>query len=217
MDDSLVVAPYRNYSLLYGAGDMHATSNDLVKWANSFIDNKLLNGATQEMIFTPNKGYGLGWYIDTSEPAKYYHGGTTWGYSSYIAIYPEDEIIIILMSNVSTMPTESIGGDIEKMVYGLPFEIPEPKNITEVDSHTLDFYDGTYISDSGNLKLIISSRQDRLFAQLVGNPAFEIYPNGSHNFFGKKVEIDISFAVDDQTVKGLYTDRMGQTMYFKKL
>jgi CubicO group peptidase (beta-lactamase class C family) len=216
-DDSLLVAPYRNYSLLKGAGDMHSTSNDLLKWGNSFLDTKLIDEEVRKMIFTPDHGYGLGWYIDHSELEKYYHGGTTWGYSSFISIYPESGAVIILLSNVSTLPMESISIDVEKIVHGLPFEMPTPKKAISAESLDPDFYEGTFISDSGKMKLRISSQQNRLLAQLLGNPAFEIYPLGHHTFFGKKVEIEIRFIVEDNMIKGLEAERMGQTFNFKKL
>ena len=70
-DDSLVVAPYRNYSMLKGAGNMYSTATDLLKWNNSFLSNTLLSETTKETVFsqqgkadlTDNEGYGYGWFI----------------------------------------------------------------------------------------------------------------------------------------------------------
>ncbi len=220
-DDNLVVAPYRNYSMLKGAGDMYASSTDLLKWGNSFFSNKLLNEKTKALIFTANnaekKNYGYGWFIKTEKPKKYYHGGGTWGYSSYIALYPEEKISIIILSNISTLPTESIANDIEKMVYDLPFEMPKVEKEISADSIDLRIYSGNFISDSGKMKLNIIHTKNGLFAQLAGNPPFEIYPKGNHQFFGKKVELEITFEVKDNVVSGLKVERMGQTFHFKKL
>ncbi|CAN5478129.1 serine hydrolase domain-containing protein [soil metagenome] len=220
-DDRLVVAPYRNYSMLKGAGDMYSSSTDLLKWSNSFFSGNLLNEKTKALMFTAKnsveKNYGYGWFIKNEKPKKYYHGGGTWGYSSYIALYPEEKISIIVLSNVSTLPTESIAADIEKMVFGLPFEMPEKEKEILPDSIDLKIYSGNFISDSGKMKLNIIYTKNNLFAQLVGNPPFEIYPKGDHRFFGKKVELEITFEVKDDVVSGLNVERTGQIFHFKKL
>lgn len=132
-DDSLVAAPYRNYALLKGAGDMVATSPDLLKWSNSFHSSELLTEKTKELLFSPAQTrvqpedwpYGYGWFIGAGKPKKYFHGGGTWGYSSNIAHYPEDGISLILLSNVSFLPVESIGNTLEKYSLACRTKWPE--------------------------------------------------------------------------------------------
>ena len=222
-DDSLVVAPYRNYSLLKGAGDMYSTATDLVKWGNSFYSHSLLSEKTTAPLFappinTPQTGrdsYGYGWYIHSEVPKKYDHGGGTWGYSSYLAIYPETQISIILLSNVSQLPVSSIASDLEKIVFEKPFQMPS-SNVESTEQVELDRYIGTFISPSNHMKLMISKVKNRLYAKLGGNPPFEIYPKGNHQFFGKKVEVEFSFILNEGWVTGLQAERMGQRFAFEK-
>lgn len=224
-DDSLVVAPYRNYSMLKGAGDLYSTSIDLLKWSNSFFEDKLINKKSKNLIFTPDKtkientnnNYGLGWFIDNGKLKKYYHGGGTWGYSSYLALYPKTKISIILLSNISTLPTKSIGRDIEKMVFNLPFDIP--KIDQEVASSLKDtkLYSGIYKSKTSEMKLKITDIENKLYAQLGRNPAFQIYSKGENNFFGKKIEIEFTFQFKDNSKTELIVNRQGQVFNFIKL
>ncbi|MBK6265652.1 beta-lactamase family protein [Marivirga sp. S37H4] len=224
-DDSLVHAPYRNYSLLKGAGDMYSSATDLLKWNNSFLNNTLLSEDKQKLLFTTyaiphsaeNKNYGYGWFINSSQPEKYYHGGGTWGFSTYTALYPKDKISIIVLSNRSSLPIESIAGDIEKLVFNREFEMPQIEVAQTTNPINFQIYPGNFISDSGKMKLQITSINNKLMAQLAGNPAFEIYPKGQHAFFGKKVELAIEFEVENEVVTGLSVLRMGQTFHFKKL
>lgn len=223
-DDSLVHAPYRNYSLLKGAGDMFATTNDLLKWSNSFLTERLLREKTKERIFTPavtagvseGRLYGYGWYIRDENPKKYFHGGGTWGYSSYIALYPEDSLSLIILSNVSFLPLESIAGDLEKIIWRRHFSMPVAEVEVPLDSSMLPRYSGSFTSASGEMRLTFENSEGRLFARLEGNPAFEIYPKGNHQFFGKKVEILLTFEISKEKVSGLRAERMGQQFYFKK-
>lgn len=223
-DDSLVAAPYRNYSMLKGAGDMVATAPDLLKWSNSFRLNQLLSEKTKELLFSPaqarvqaeNRPYGYGWFIGAGKPKKYFHGGGTWGYSSYIAHYPEEEISIILLSNVSLLPVESIGNTLEKMLFDQPYQKARAGEVEMNAGLNLEAYSGNFISDSGSMKLYISCSKNRLFARLGENPAFQIYPKGGHRFFGKKVDVLFAFEMENGKVQRLTAERMGQRFNFKR-
>ncbi len=220
-DDSLMVAPYRNYSMLKGAGDMYSTSTDLLKWNNSFFSNALLSEKATAFTqrskteSTRENNYSYGWYVGSEELQKQYHGGGTWGYSTYTAAYPENHISIILLSNVSTLPISEIAKDVEKIVFGKPFQIP---SVTEVFTEpvNLDLYTGTFISDSNKMALSITKLGHSLYAKLGSNPPFEIYPQGNHQFFGKKIEIEITFEINNDSITGLLAERMGQSFHFKK-
>jgi hypothetical protein len=65
-----------------------------------------------------------------------------------------------------------------------------------------------------NLRII--QNESALFAKLGGNPAFQIYPKGNHQFFGKKVDIQFSFDIKDGAVRSLTAEGMGRTFHFTK-
>lgn len=224
-DDSLVIAPYRRYDMLKGAGDMFSTTHDLMTWTTSFFGQKLISEKTMQTMFrgidpmpTASKSiYGYGWYARTNKPRKYYHGGGTWGYSSWLAYYPDEKISIVVLSNVSILPMEEIGSDLERIVYSLPFDLPKIETEVKPDSTHAGLYTGHYVSDSGKMNVNISlhSKTD-IYLQLEGNPPFQIYPKGGHRYFGKKIEIEIEFELTDDLVTGFSAKRMGQTFHFKK-
>jgi len=219
-DDSLVVAPYRNYSMLKGAGDMYSTATDLLKWNNSFLSNTLLSEKTKANIFTQqtkknSESYGYGWYMSSDVPKKQYHGGGTWGYSSYNAMYPDKQISIIILSNISTLPISTIALDVEKIIFRQPFQIPSIEKVSK-KSVNLEMYSGNFISKTSKMVLVLKKVGNSLYAKLGSNPPFEIYPKGNHQFFGKKIEIDITFQINNDLVSGLMAERMGKTFNFIK-
>ena len=223
-DDSLVVAPYRNYSMLTGAGDMYSTTTDLLKWNNSFFSNILLSEKTKATLFaqqyetpvTNADKYSYGWYVNSGKLQKQYHGGGTWGYSTYTAAYPENKISIIILSNVSTLPVTAIAADVEQIVFGKPFQIPAVAKVSK-ESVNLEMYSGTFISDSNKIALSISTDKNNLYAKLGNNPTFEIYSKGNHQFFGKKIEVEFTFQITNENITGLSAKRMGQLFHFKKV
>ncbi len=223
-DDSLVVAPFRNYSMLKGAGDMYSTSTDLLKWNNSFGSDKLLTQKTQNIVFEKSEhsmqknddGYGYGWYLNFDAPTKYYHGGGTWGYSTFTSMYPDSQISIIILSNVSTLPISNIASDVEKIVFGKPFQVPTIEEVS-VKPENIGIYSGKFIADENQMVLSIIKVQNSLFAKLGGNPPFEIYPKDNHQFFGKKVEIEFTFKLNESNfVTGLLAEGMGKSFQFRK-
>lgn len=224
-DDSLVRAPYRDYSMLKGAGDMHSTAADLLKWLNGVASDDLLNERSKALAFgmqapdtdRESNAYGYGWFIGTTKPLKYFHGGGTWGYSSYVAFYPEEKVSIIILSNVSMLPVESMAQDIERMVYGRKVELSDSAVPVAADSIDLDAYCGSFESHSGKMKLKVVRHGDVLVMQLAGNPPFRIYPKGNHRFFGKKVDVEIEFTLQDESIRGIVAERQGQLFLFRKI
>lgn len=225
-DDSLVVAPYRNYSILKGAGDLYSTATDLLKWNSSFFSNTLLSEKGKEIVFTKttnpklkdDNSYGYGWYLNSDKQQKFYHGGGTWGYSTYTSMYSDnDKTSIIILSNVSILPITNIASDVEKIVFGKPFQMPSIEKVSEKPVN-LEMYSGEFIADENKIVLSIIKAENSLYAKLGGNPPFEIYPKGNHQFFGKKVEIDFFFAVNDaDVVTSLTANGMGKSFQFKKV
>ena len=220
-DDSLLVAPYRNYSILKGAGGLYSSTTDLLHFNNSFFMNKLLPQRTKEILFSPQQEnqksefYAMGWYTDISNN-KLYHGGGTWGYSCSNAIYVDKEISIIVLSNVSTLPITTIASNIEKIVFDQPFTIPEIRASISTNNINLDKYTGTYRSESSNMMLAISKEDNHLYLKLGKNPKFKIYAENEFNFFGKKVAININFKNEQNLITGLTAKRGAQSFRFKK-
>ncbi len=223
-DDSLVVAPYRNFSLLKGAGDLYATSSDLLKWNNSFYSNTLLTQKTQDIIFEKSDHpiakngdhYGYGWYLNSDTPKSYYHGGGTWGYSTFTSMYPDSQTSIIILSNISALPISSIALDVEKIVFGKPFRLPSIEEVSKKPEY-MSMYSGKFIADGNQMILSIINFENRLYAKLGRNPPFEIYPKTNHRFYGKKVDVEFTFEMNETNlVTGLLANGMGKSLQFKK-
>lgn len=221
--EHLMAAPYRNYAMLKGAGDMYSTTTDLLKWARSIYNHQLFNNP--QMFKSQNFGlkkpqdesYGYGWFLNTdNETPKYYHGGGTWGYTSHLALYPDDEISIIILSNVSSLPISAIAIDIENIVFNQPVQIPVIDQEIKIDSKRLESYVGLYMTKSEGEQLRVFKVEEALLMQLGNNPAFKIYAKTNDQFFGKKIELEVKFERSGDKVVGLRADRKGQTYHFVK-
>ena len=75
--DSLRMAPYRDFSLMRGSGDLYASAEDLALWNSSFFPGGHWNEALKTSLFssytTGTPAYGYGWFIRTQGRPAYYH------------------------------------------------------------------------------------------------------------------------------------------------
>jgi CubicO group peptidase (beta-lactamase class C family) len=228
LGDSLIVAPYRDFSLMKGSGDMYATAGDLLKWANSFSGNQWNDNITRQ-IFASHPGnvltndgdpYGYGWYIRPATDlvkAAYYHGGGSYGCSAITVWYPQQKISVVVLSNVSVLPVNELWADIEKILFNQPFKLPQLNTKLALNVAQLKRFEGQYTSTDGKMELAIIANNQQLYARLGNNPAFEIYPESALGFYGKKVNIKLAFQQDQEgLITGLVADGRGQIITFNK-
>lgn len=108
-----------DFDVLFGAGGILSTTEDLVNFVNAQFDrkNKELE-LTRKPTFNINENLkiGLGWHIVKSRTGSnlYFHNGGTGGYSSSIIVDIENKKSVIILSNVF---------DINKIVDDLCFKL----------------------------------------------------------------------------------------------
>lgn len=211
LGDSLIMAPYRDYSLMKGSGDLYSTAADLQLWNNSLLDDGRWSADVKRQLFSiHNKklSYGYGWYINP-EKKMYWHGGGTFGCAAISAVYEPEKLSIVLLSNVSVLPVNELLADIEKIVRGKPFEMPVLQQQARLSDEQLKAFEGTYVHDGQELRILQQGNQ--LYAKMGNRPPFEIYPKSNREFYGKKVNVQLIFKED-----GLETEVRGQTLRFSK-
>jgi CubicO group peptidase (beta-lactamase class C family) len=95
--------PLKNFrtEYIFGMGGLYSTSKDLYKWMYSLNEGALLNDGEKEKMFTPHKhGYGYGWEVTEDEGKLIYsHGGYFPGWNSWVQIYPDDSLYMVVLSN----------------------------------------------------------------------------------------------------------------------
>jgi CubicO group peptidase (beta-lactamase class C family) len=230
-DDSLIVAPYRDMSPMTGGGNMYSTATDLWHWCRSLLIGSTWDDAIRRAAFTPlttekmshkdGALYGIGWYIreKTDQYARAYHiGGGTYGFSSKVAIYPDEQLYIIILSNVSFLPVDDVlWKDIEKIVLGKPFELPEKFSEQIIlNPEVLKPFEGLYASENG-MELNVFIHQSSIYVKLGRNPPLEIYAKGNNEFFAKKIDVQFNFVRDEKgKISGLRIEGRGRTDYFLK-
>ena len=111
LDENGKVVSNWEFDVLFSAGGMLSTTEDLVKFANAqFNPKNTALALTRKPTFDINEGMkiGLGWHILKSDKGKdiHWHNGGTGGYSSSMAINVEDKTAVIVLSNTSNINRE---------------------------------------------------------------------------------------------------------------
>ena len=122
----------------YGGGGILSTAPDMARWAGALLSGKLLTPATVEQAWTAAKRkdgtscfYGLGWGVGSADGHREigHGGGHMTGFSSYLALYPDDRLAVVVLTNASNINT----GRIARCVAGfhVPALAPTPAKAIE--------------------------------------------------------------------------------------
>jgi CubicO group peptidase (beta-lactamase class C family) len=94
-------------NLMFGAGGIYTSLDDLVKWENSLVKGTLIPVSDINEAFTPgilNSGektdYGFGWRINSYKGYKRFaHTGGWVGFRTMIARFPELKLTVVVLGN----------------------------------------------------------------------------------------------------------------------
>lgn len=87
-------------SVPYAAGALSSDLRGLEVWADSFAENLLVDDEDKQAIFAEGD-YSFGWIVtEISGKKAYTHTGGIDGFSTIIAIFPDDRSLIVALSNI---------------------------------------------------------------------------------------------------------------------
>lgn len=188
--DKIHQTNFRNIDTLGPAGSINSNLTDMLKWLNLHLNKGNLNG--KQIISEKNisklhspqipcqlfplkfdelgfSSYGLGWFIESYRGKKHVnHGGNIDGFCSYISFLPDENIGVVILSNLAnpfcTMPIayhiydkilgydyidwnkklKTEGAKMFKAMEGANEAVRNSKKEITPPSHSLDEYTGTY-------------------------------------------------------------------------
>jgi CubicO group peptidase (beta-lactamase class C family) len=106
----LLNAPYIDNSNKWAGGGYLSTAHDLVRFGLAFFDVSVIKPETRDLLWTSQMTtggertmYGIGWFVgkDSQGHAWVQHPGGAAGGSALIRIYPEQKLVISLLTNLS--------------------------------------------------------------------------------------------------------------------
>ena len=191
-----------------GAGALYSTVRDLHLWNEAVFNRRVLSEASLKAALTPvalppgaqGMRYGFGWAIGELRGLQIIdHGGGLNGFQSYLVRYPAQKVTIAVLANAEAAPPGLVPATLAHEIAEkfLAADLPPPPAVDgRVDPKTFATYTGEY--DYGTETMTITADTEHLFAQLSGQPRFEIFPSTPDHFFWKVVDAQVVFLKNDQ-------------------
>ena len=188
-------ADYIDMSLPYAAGSLYSTVRDLYRWDRALYTDKVLSKASRDKMWTPVKNnYGYGWGIVQSHNHKQIsHGGGINGFSTFIARYPDDDALVVVLSNNERANAGAIANSLSGVLFGDKVALPWDRKEISLDSKILDRYAGTY--DAGQLTITVTNENGHLMIQPRGQRKLEAFASSETEFFVKEADQTMVFTV----------------------
>lgn len=110
ISDYYLRGPYNDLSVIYSAGGVRSSAQDLLKFGQAIVNNQLISRSSLEQMIdvtqalTPDDGsdlYGLGWFVyhSADHGTIISHGGAQPGASVHFQILLDKQIVSVAMSN----------------------------------------------------------------------------------------------------------------------
>jgi CubicO group peptidase (beta-lactamase class C family) len=171
----------------YSAGAIQSTAEDLFKWNQALLANRLitkesLEKARAEYRLPDGRGtnYGYGWFVGNIQGSPIVeHGGNMGGFMSHAIYLPREDVFVVVLYNFRApdrLP-EFLAGDLAALAVGRPYEISEIR----LDENSLRPYAGVY--EEGGVERLLTVEAGRLYYQRVGANKMMMRPYAKDKFF----------------------------------
>lgn len=109
--------PFVDESAKTCGGGMESTVRDLAWFGHRVATGKILSAASLTAMWQPNPGYAYGWSINTESGHRVVaKDGANTGARSYLRVYPDDDIVVAVMSNRRGHDTTGLGQELGAMI-----------------------------------------------------------------------------------------------------
>ncbi|MCB1023620.1 MAG: serine hydrolase [Acidobacteria bacterium] len=216
----VINAPYTDMTVPYAAGSMYSTTGDLLIWDQALYTEKLVSKKSLDEIFTPNKnGYGYGWGITKKfNRLSISHGGGIYGFSTDISRFPDDNVTVIVLTNIQGSPAGRVSNDLAAIVFGEKYEIARERKIIALDSKVLEKYVGEYQVTQPSIVIKVTLEDGKLLGQVAWQSKFVLLPESETKFFSKDVNATITFETGTNgETTGLMLSQGGANIPAKKI
>ena len=173
----------------YAGGGLYSTVEDMVRWDRGLSSGKLLRPEMLERASTPGlltdgrrTVYGFGWMTANYRGLREVgHGGDITGFNTYFARYPDDQLSVIVLSNVGMRPpgplpvSADLAHRIAEIWLGDRMQTADALPDVKVPPGVLESYTGRYRVDAPPViiqnmgsHIVITRQGDHLMAEANG-------------------------------------------------
>lgn len=150
-----------------GNASVFTTASDEARWVTASFQGHLLSASSRDAILDTSQKVGYGWFKSENprfSETAYYMNGRAPGFASFVLYLPRARMTVVVLSNIYSSATTTIGYDVAALSLGLPYEpfrfrdpAPTPAELKTCAGHFqfgADFY-----QPNAEVALIASDRE----------------------------------------------------------
>jgi CubicO group peptidase (beta-lactamase class C family) len=182
-------APAYDKAILTGSGSLYSTTTDLYQWCGLVQSNKFFN------VHSAEHAYGWG-ARETKSKHKYIEqSGRDPGFSSHIASFPDERLIVIVLGNLEDAAVNPMADDLAAIALGEDPATPSPRTkVAEAIAYPEEFA-GTYEVNPTFL-LDVKAEGAALYLRGTGGDYLPLEPTGRDSFFYRQLYVKVGFRRD---------------------
>jgi CubicO group peptidase (beta-lactamase class C family) len=184
-DHGLRNAPAYDKTILSGSGSLYSTTADLYQWCRLMQSNKFFDASGEH-------AYGWGARETKSKHKSIEQSGRDPGFSSHLALFSEDRLIVIVLGNLEDAAVNPLADDLAAISLGEEPVTPTHRTkAAEATSHPEEFA-GTYEVNPTFL-LDVKSEREALYLRGTGGDYLPLEPTGKDSFFYRQLYVKVGF------------------------
>jgi CubicO group peptidase (beta-lactamase class C family) len=209
---------------LVGAGNIHSTTSDLLKWQESLKTAKILKRESIARMESPqvrasvdgSDAYGYGLAVKAIyDDTKIFHYGGTLGYWNSVQHFKNADRTIIVLSN--NEGEKGLTNAIAAILFDQPVVLPSEHREVKLPTEQLNRFVGTYEAN-GNFAFSIENRDGKLFRVTRSGDARELKTESRAKlFYDDGSDRQVEFVFDKEIIKQVFFISDGLKTELKKV
>ena len=158
--DGLTAAPAIHWSGKSGNASVCTSAEDEARWVKTLLHGNLLSESSRKAMFDTAPDTGYGWMKRENREMKeqaFYMNGRAPGFSSFVLYLPREELTVVVLSNVYSSATTTMGYDVAQVALGRasePLRLGAPLSAEALKSYKGVFAFGDdFYQPNGRLEL----------------------------------------------------------------
>jgi len=114
-----------HWSAKTGNASVYTTAGDEARWVDTLFRGRQLSASSREAALDASLRVGYGWFKSQNKrfgETAYYMNGRAPGFASFVLHLPQAQLTVVVLSNIYSSATTTIGNDIAALSLGLPYE-----------------------------------------------------------------------------------------------
>jgi D-alanyl-D-alanine carboxypeptidase len=191
-----------HWSAKAGNGSAFASASDVSLWISALFKGGALSQASRNLLRETSPRVGYGWFRGENErfsERAYYMNGRSPGFASFVLYLPGSELSVVVLSNIYSSATTTLGFDVAALSLGLPYlslafgKSPANPDQLKTCAGTFQFGPDFY---QANAEVSLAAQGKELSMRWPSGDISPLIPVGQDHFVDRSYWMDVKLERD---------------------